>query len=59
MLDKQNAGQGPGHTMLGIVVRSSMVWALAGGMLSVVAGAGISVIRDAESDTDGAGSFGV
>ena len=58
VLDKQNVGQGPGYTLLGVVVRSSTVWALAGGMLSLVAGAGISVIRDAESDTDAAGSFG-
>ena len=57
MLDKKNAGQGPGYAMLGIVVRSSMVWALAGGMLSLVAGAGISVIRDAEADTAATGSF--
>ena len=57
MLDKQNAGQGPGYTLLGIVVRSSTVWALAGGMLSLVAGAGISVIRDAESGTAATGSF--
>ena len=57
VLDKQNAGQGPGYTLLGIVVRSSTVWALAGGMLSLVAGAGISVIRDAELGTSAAGSF--
>ena len=57
VLDKQNAGQGPGYTLLGIVVRASKVWALAGGMLSLVAGAGISVIRDAESGTAATGSF--
>ena len=35
----------------------STVWALAGGMISLVAGAGISVVRGAESDT-AAGSLG-
>ena len=54
---EQNGGQGPGYTMLGILVRSSMVWTLAGGMLSLLAGAGISVIRDAESGTAATGSF--
>ena len=49
VLDRQNAGQGPGYTLLGVVVRSSTVWTLAGGMLSLVAGAGISVIRDVEA----------
>ena len=58
VLKEQNAGQGPGYTLLGIVVRSSTVWTLAGGMLSLVAGAGISVIRDAESDAAATGSFG-
>ena len=58
VLDKENAGQGPGYTMLGVVVRPSTVWALAGGMFSLVAGAGISVIRDAESGTAATGSFG-
>ena len=57
MLDKENAGQGPGYTLLGIVVRSSTVWTLAGGMVSLVAGAGISVVRDAEADA-AAGSLG-
>ena len=57
-LDKENAGQGPGYTMLGVVVRPSTVWALAGGMFSLVAGAGISVIRDAEAGTAATGSFG-
>ena len=56
-LDKENAGQGPGYMMLGVVVRPSTVWALAGGMISLVAGAGISVVRGAESDT-AAGSLG-
>ena len=55
---EQNGGQGPGYRMLGILVRSSTVWTLAGGMLSLVAGAGISVIRDAESDAAATGSFG-
>ncbi len=54
---EQNGGQGPGYTMLGILVRSSMVWTLAGGMLSLLAGAGISVVRGAEADTSTAGSF--
>ena len=58
VLDKENAGQGPGYTMLGVVVRPSTVWALAGGMFSLVAGAGISVIRGAEADTAATGSFG-
>ena len=58
VLKEQNAGQGPGYTVVGIVVRSSTVWTLAGGMLSLVAGAGISVIRDAESNTSTTGSFG-
>ena len=58
VLDRQNAGQGPGYTLLGVVVRSSTVWTLAGGMLSLVAGAGISVIRDAEADAAAAGSLG-
>ena len=58
VLDKENAGQGPGYTMLGVVVRPSTVWALAGGMFSLVAGAGISVIRDVESGTAATGSFG-
>ena len=57
VLDRQNAGQGPGYTLLGVVVRSSTVWTLAGGMLSLLAGAGISVIRGAEADTSTAGSF--
>ena len=39
------------------MVRSSTIWALAGGMLSLVAGAGISVIREAEAGT-AAGSLG-
>ena len=50
VLKEQNAGQGPGYTLLGIVVRSSTVWTLAGGMLSLVAGAGISVIQGAEAN---------
>ena len=58
VLKEQNAGQGPGYTMLGIVVRPSTVWTLAGGMLSLVAGAGISVIRDAEADAAATGSLG-
>ena len=58
VLDRQNAGQGPGYTLLGVVVRSSTVWTLAGGMLSLVAGAGISVIRDAEADAAATGSLG-
>ena len=58
LLDKQNAGQGPGYALLGVVVRPSTVWTLAGGMLSLVAGAGISVIRDVESDAAATGSFG-
>ena len=57
VLREENAGQGPGYTLLGVVVRSSTVWALAGGMLSLVAGAGISVIREAEAGT-AAGSLG-
>ena len=35
VLDKENAGQGPGYAMLGVVVRPSTVWALAGGMISL------------------------
>ena len=58
VLDEENAKQGPGYTMVGVVVRPSTVWALAGGMFSLVAGAGISVIRDAESGTAATGSFG-
>ena len=58
VLDKQNAGQGPGYTMLGIVVRPSTVWTLAGGMLSLVAGVGISVVQGAEPDASAAGSYG-
>ena len=58
VLDKENAGQGPGYTMLGVVVRPSTVWALAGGMFSLVAGAGISVIRGAEAGTAATDSFG-
>ena len=54
---EQNGGQGPGYTMLGILVRSSTVWTLAGGMLTLLAGSGISVIRGAEADTSTAGSF--
>ena len=57
VLDRQNAGQGPGYTLLGVVVRSSTVWTLAGGLFTLVAGAGISVIREAEADT-AAGSLG-
>ena len=58
VLDKENAGQGPGYTLLGVVVRSSTVWTLAGGMLSLVAGAGISVIQGAEADAAATGSLG-
>ena len=54
---EQNGGQGPGYRMLGILVRSSTVWTLAGGMLTLLAGSGISVIRGAEADTLTAGSF--
>ena len=57
LLDKQNAGQGPGYALLGVVVRPSTVWTLAGGLFTLVAGAGISVIREAEADT-AAGSLG-
>ncbi len=49
---------GPGgYTLLGLVVRPSTVWTLAGGMLTLLAGSGISVIRGAEADTLTAGSF--
>ena len=58
VLKEQNAGQGPGYAMLGVVVRSSKIWTLAGGMLTLVASAGISVIQDAETDMAAAGSFG-
>ena len=37
-LDKENAGQGPGYTVLGVVVDG---YTVAGGMISLVAGAGI------------------
>ena len=57
VLKEQNAGQGPGYAMLGVVVRSSKIWTLAGGMLTLLAGSGISVIRGAEADTSTAGSF--
>ena len=51
VLDKQNAGLGPGFTLLGVVVRPSMVWTLAGGMASVIAGATISVLIDMNPET--------
>lgn len=58
VLDKENAGQGPGFTLLGVVVRPSTVWTLAGGMASVIGGATISVIIDMESATTvSTGSF--
>ena len=58
-LDKANGGQGPGFTLLGVVVRSSTVWTLAGGMVSVIAGAAMSVMIDMESTTTvSTGSFG-
>ena len=57
VLKEQNAGQGPGYSMFGIVVRTSKIWTLAGGMLTLVASAGISVIQGAEADA-AAGSFG-
>ena len=59
VLDKANGGQGPGFTLLGVVVRSSTVWSLAGGMVSVIAGAAMSVMIDMESTTTvSTGSFG-
>ena len=57
VLDKENAGQGPGYKMLGIVVRPSMLWTLAGGLFSVVAGAGMSIMIDMQVDTTSTGSL--
>ena len=58
VLKEQNAGQGPGNSMFGIVVRTSKIWTLAGGMLTVVASAGRSGIQGAAADAAAAGSFG-
>ena len=48
-LEKANAGQGPGFTLLGVVVRPSMIWGLAGGMASVIAGAGLSAVQEMDT----------